>query len=248
MMRETRLTMGMPVCVEVRETEAAHHIADVFSYFDAIDRQFSIYKADSEISAFNASTVSFAQLTPAMREVLAIAELTKAESDGHFDIMRPDGLVDPSGIVKGWAIRNAALRLRGEGCHNFFVDAGGDAQAEGVSDTGEPWRVGIRNPFDLQEVIKIVALRGQGIATSGTSARGQHIYNPLKPGAAIEDIVSLTVIGPDVLEADRFATAAFAMGADGIYFIEERPGMEAYMVDTQGLATQTTGFGAYVVS
>ena len=62
----------------------------------------------------------------------------------------------------------------------------------------------------------------------------------------IEDIVSLTVIGANVLEADRFATAAFAMGRAGIHFIEKTPGLEGYLVDTQGIATLTRGFGAYV--
>jgi FAD:protein FMN transferase len=240
--------MGMPICVEVRDKDAPHRIADLFAYFHAIDQRFSTYRDDSEISGLNAGRLSPEQLSSDMREVFALAALTKTESDGHFDIMRPDGLIDPSGIVKGWAIRNAAAMLHWSGCKNYFVDAGGDAQAAGVNEDGESWRVGIRNPFDDREVIKIVALNGKGIATSGTSARGQHIYNPLKPAAAITDIVSLTVIGPDVLEADRFATAAFAMGADGIYFIEERPGLEAYMVDAQGIATQTTDFGAYVVS
>jgi thiamine biosynthesis lipoprotein len=57
--------------------------------------------------------------------------------------------------------------------------------------------------------------------------------------------VSITVIGPDVLEADRFATAAFAMGKGGIAFIENLPGFEGYAIDAQGIATMTSGFGAY---
>ena len=86
------------------------------------------------------------------------------------------------------------------------------------------------------------------MATSGTYVRGQHIYNPHEPTKLIQDIVSLSVIGPDILEADRFATAAFAMGEQGIYFIENLPGFEGYMVNAQGIATQTTGFGAFVLS
>ncbi|MER9313470.1 FAD:protein FMN transferase [Mesorhizobium australicum] len=85
---------------------------------------------------------------------------------------------------------------------------------------------------------------GRGVATSGTYVRGQHIYNPHGIGGWIQDIVSLTVIGADVLEADRFATAAFAMGRDGILFIEQAPGLEGYLVDANGRATPTTGFGA----
>ena len=59
------------------------------------------------------------------------------------------------------------------------------------------------------------------------------------------DWVGLTVIGPDILEADRFATAAFAMGRPGIGFIEERPELEGYMVDAGGRATFTSGFEDY---
>ena len=60
------------------------------------------------------------------------------------------------------------------------------------------------------------------------------------------DIVSLTVIGPNIYEADRFATAAFAMGKRGINFIETCPGLEGYMVDAAGMATETTGFSSFV--
>ena len=93
-----------------------------------------------------------------------------------------------------------------------------------------------------------MAPKGRGIATSGSYVRGQHIYDPHAPERQIEDIVSLTVIGPDVLEADRFSTAAFAMGKAGIHFIEELPGFEGYMVDAAGIATQTSGFKAFVLS
>jgi thiamine biosynthesis lipoprotein len=87
-----------------------------------------------------------------------------------------------------------------------------------------------------------------GIATSGTYVRGQHIYNPRQPKDEIDSIVSLTIIGPDVLEADRFATAAFAMGEEGIYFIEELPGIEGYIINSSGVATQTSGFEEFVIS
>jgi len=84
------------------------------------------------------------------------------------------------------------------------------------------------------------------VATSGTYIRGQHIYNPFLPGKKIEDVKSLTVIGPNIYEADRFATAAFAMGVDGINFIENMPGLEGYMVTADNLAIYTNGFDRYV--
>lgn len=244
-MRETRIIMGMPITVETVDTTSQMLMETVFDYFEAIDRRFSLYKDDSEISAFNRGEIEPLNLSVEMREVFALAERTKRESDGFFDIHKTDGITDPSGIVKGWSIRNAAHILRAGGCKNYYVDAGGDIQAEGKNADGENWRVGIRSPFNNQDVIKIVTISGQGIATSGTYVRGQHIYNPHAPSAKVEGVVSLSVIGPDILEADRFATAAFAMGEDGIYFIENLPGFEGYMVNAKGIATMTTGFGAY---
>jgi len=87
---------------------------------------------------------------------------------------------------------------------------------------------------------------GRGVATSGTYIRGQHIYNPYRPEEKIEDIVSITVVGPDIYEADRFATAAFAMGRGGIMFIEELKDFEGYAVDAAGIATMTSGFSALI--
>ena len=60
--------------------------------------------------------------------------------------------------------------------------------------------------------------------------------------------MSITVIGEDVLEADRMATAAYAMGRIGVHFIEVLPGFEAYMIDHQGQATMTSGFAQYVAA
>jgi thiamine biosynthesis lipoprotein len=123
--------------------------------------------------------------------------------------------------------------------------AGGDIQSCGRNASGLDWSVGIRNPFNTHEIIKVVYPRGRGVATSGTYARGQHIYNPFAIGDPVSEIVSLTVVAEDVCEADRFATAAFAMGRDGILFLEQRPGLEGYMVDSNGRATPTSGFGAF---
>ncbi len=59
-------------------------------------------------------------------------------------------------------------------------------------------------------------------------------------------MVSLTVIGPNVYEADRFATAAFAMGKNGIAFIEQLQGFEGYQIDGAGIATMTSGFAQVI--
>ncbi len=249
MARQTRLIMGMPVMVEIMTGDAAAGASAaeaVYRYLTAVDARFSTYKPDSEISVLNRGEIALSKVSAEMAEVLEIADRTRRESDGYFSIMRPDGRLDPSGVVKGWAVRNAAKLIRKAGHSDFFVDAGGDIQSAGVNAEGASWRVGIRNPFDARQIIKVVTPRGAGVATSGSYVRGDHIYDPHQPGTRIADIISLTVIGADVLEADRFATAAFAMGRAGIHFIERQRNLEGYLVDAEGVATQTTGFGTYV--
>lgn len=245
-MKQTRQLMGMHITVEIVDTTAkTRDIESVFSYFQWVDRTFSPYKKTSEVSRYNRGEHMPPEMSDEMKTVLHLASQTKQETAGYFDSYH-QGVLDPSGIVKGWAIWQASLQLRQKGFQNFYIDAGGDIQAAGKNSEGEPWKVGIRNPFQKNQIVKVVTLKDQGIATSGTAERGQHIYNPHALRKKIDDIVSLTVIGPNVLEADRFATAAFAMGKDGIVFIEKQLGLEGYMIDAQGIATYTSSFRHYV--
>jgi thiamine biosynthesis lipoprotein len=152
------------------------------------------------------------------------------------------------GIVKGWAVYQASELLRQAGVWDFYIEAGGDIQLSGLNECGEYWAVGIRNPFAHDEIIKSLRLSDMGVATSGTYVRGQHIYDPMAPASApTDEIVSVTVLAPNVYEADRFATAAFAMGNEGIRFLDREPGLEGYMIDKNGIATMTSGFSQYVV-
>ncbi len=238
--------MGMPIAIEIVDPKATDGVFDeVFDYFTHIDEKFSTYKPTSEISAINNGTLALVDASEEMQLVFAMCEETKQQTNGYFDIRTPRGTYDPSGLVKGWAIWNAAKLLEKKGFENFYVDAGGDIQPHGHNADGGKWAVGIKNPFNQNENIKVVYVGNEGVATSGTYIRGKHIYNPRGGNQPVSEIVSLTVIGPNIHDADRFATAAFAMGADGIRFIEQLAGYEGYMIDNDKIATMTTGFGRY---
>lgn len=238
--------MGMPVTVNIVDHSSTQESLDmVFSYFEYVDAKFSTYKDDSEITLINKKMIARESASEDMKQVFLLAEQTKRETNGYFDIRR-DGYIDPSGIVKGWAIYNAAEILRQKGFENFYVEAGGDVEADGINSQGVNWRVGIRNPFNPNEIVKVLSITNCGVATSGTYIRGQHIYNPKQNDQIITEVVSLTVVGPNIYQADRFATAAFAMGRAGIEFIENLDGFEGYMIDEFKQATFTSGFARYV--
>lgn len=245
-MKETRIMMDMPITVEILDNDDRELMDVVFDYFTYIDSTFSTYKSESEISKYNRGEIGENLLSRDVQIILSLAEQTKRQTNGYFDIKK-DSLVDPSGIVKGWAIYQAALILKEKAVHNFYLDVGGDIQVLGKNKNWENWKIGIRNPFNRFENVKILSITDKGVATSGTYIRGNHIYNPFHLDKIISDIVSLTVVGPDIYEADRFATAAFAMGKEGINFIESLPDLEGYMIDKDGKATYTSDFERYVV-
>ena len=231
-MKLTQFIMGMPVTVDVADTAVTADILDeVFNYFRYVDDKYSPFKPTSEVSQINAGKIK--SPSPEMALILKLAEQTTKETNGYFDVWH-DKKLDPSGLVKGWAINNAARILQNHGLKNYFVEAGGDIQTAGP----KKWRIGIKNPFKPTEIVKIFTLSGQGIATSGNYERGLHIYNP-KTGRAANDVASITVIGPNVYEADRFATAAFAMGKNGLKFIATRPNLAGYQINKNGTAVLT---------
>jgi thiamine biosynthesis lipoprotein len=238
--------MGMPVTLEVVDPGATEEIfSAVFAYFESIDERFSTYKEHSEMSKINRHEIALEAASEDMQTVFNLAEQFRLHTDGYFDIQH-DGQIDPSGLVKGWAIFNAAEMVRQGGFKNFYVEAGGDFEVAGRNSAGQKWQVGIRSPFELHDIIKVLSISNRGVATSGTYVRGQHIYNPKADHQPITEVVSITVIGPNIFSADCFATTAFAMGKDGIHFIEKLKGYEGYMVDTDQHATYTSGFQRYV--
>jgi thiamine biosynthesis lipoprotein len=239
--------MGMPITVEIVDASATQAVLDsTFDYFQYVDRTFSTYMDDSEISRINRGELALESASDDMRAIFVLAEQTRLETDGYFDI-RHAGTYDPSGVVKGWAISNASAILSKQGVRSFYIDAGGDIQMAGSSSQEGKWRVGVRNPFDPSEIVKVLSLTDCAVATSGTYIRGRHIYNPRDETDPLTEILSLTVIGPDICDADRFATAAFAMGRHGVFFVESLPGLEGYMIDQDGRATFTTGFERFVL-
>lgn len=240
--------MGMPIrVVAAGGTSPESVVDDAFAYLEGVDARFSTYKEDSEISKINRGEVPEADYSDEMKEVLAIGEDAKRRTGGYFDVRRPDGTIDPSGVVKGWALLNAHEVLKTRGVCDSMIDIAGDIASSGTNEEGSAWALGIRNPFAQDEIVKVVYPQGKGVATSGSYARGAHIYDPVSK-QKLEHVASVTVIARDVLEADLLATASFAMGENGIAFLESLPDVEGYQIAKDGTATMTSGFHILTLS
>ena len=236
--------MGMPVTIVVADSNEWTSLAveEAFADFALLDRTFSPFLPESAVSRINRGALQLGEAGELVVQAVDLCRLYQQGTDGYFSAW-PDGRFDPSGLVKGWAIDRAGSILLQHGCRDFFVDAGGDVQARGLSIAGGPWRVGIRHPVDRHEVVRVILAADLAVATSGTYEKGDHILNP-HTGAPADDWLSFTVVGPDILTADVYATAAFAMGEEGLRFIERTPGYEAYAIDRRLIGTWTGGFDA----
>lgn len=213
-----------------------------------IDGRFSLYRPDSELGRLARGELNEAALSPDVRWVLAACDDLARTSGGAFDARRhrPDGVVDPSGFVKGWALEEAARALDEAGARRWLIAAGGDIFARGGAGPGRPWRIGIRHPEDPASVIAVLAIRDGAVVTSGLYERGDHIRDP-RSGAVPRELVSLTVMGPSAAWADAYATAAFVMGADGLDWVQEHPGYGALAVTADGCAAWTPAIETHLL-
>ena len=242
--RRVERAMGTMISLYLPQGGATSDAADAaFAWLHEVDERFSPYQPESEVSRIIAGEVSVEQASSDLSEVLDIAEAVEVLSGGAFDIrgFRPDGRPDPTGVVKGWAVDRAAAILAADGIERFFFSAGGDVLVRGGQEWGVPWTVGIANPFAPDAVALVLQADDLAVATSGTTERGRHITDP-HSGKPADELLTVTVVGPDLARADAYATAAFAMGLDGLRWIDSLPGYyaagighDARLITTRGL-------------
>jgi thiamine biosynthesis lipoprotein len=243
--------MGLPVSIHlrgpsVRTTGIDECVQATFDELRAIDSLFSTYRADSEVSRINRGVLARADAHPLVQEIDALCELARDRTDGCFDAMLPDPhggtWWDPSGVVKGWAAQRAATRLARIAGHDVSVNAGGDIAL--IPDRGDAvaWRIGIEDPDDRGRLLAVVPVVEGGVATSGTAARGSHVRDP-RTGRTADLLRSVTVVGPSLLWADIYATAALVKGRAAFGWLVSLAGYEALVVGPDGVR-QTPGFPA----
>jgi thiamine biosynthesis lipoprotein len=233
--------MGTTVSIDVREPLVPDAALDeAIAWFHDVDRRFSPYRDDSEVTRVATGRLGFEDASPDVRAMFTLADQLRERTDGYFDPrgFRDDGLRDPTGVVKGWSVDEALDRLRLAGGRNVQVVAGGDLVASGEAEPGRPWRIGIRHPDDSSAVAAILGVRDLAVATSGLYERGAHIRDP-HTGETPGSVRSMTVVGPTLALADAYATAAFAMGEAGVAWVARQEGFGALAIDARNRVTWT---------
>lgn len=242
--RAVEQVMGLPVSVALRgrhagDARARAAWAAVVAELREVDRVFSTYRADSVVSRIDAGETTPAQAPPEVREVLALGERARVESAGAFDVRRRDGSgrvrLDPSGVVKGWAVQRASRHLAALPATDFLLGGGGDLVGRVVDPAAPAWLVGVEDPRDPARLVARIPLRTGAVATSSQVHRGPHVVDA-RTGRPPVGLAAVTVVADDLTWADIDATAAFAMGVDGLAWLRTRPGRSGLVVLEDGTA------------
>jgi FAD:protein FMN transferase len=237
-----RHIMGMPIGIDVRRPEGVD-AEPAFAWLAEVDAIFSTYREDSDIRRLDRGELTLAACRPEVDEVLARCLALERETGGSFTV-RPAGRLDPSGLVKGWAVDRAGALLAAAGAKDFCINAGGDVLTRGRPAPDRLWRVGIRHPEDPARLAAVVAVEDLAVATSGAYERGSHIVDP-HTGRPAGGLLSVTVIGPELGTADAYATAAFAKGLDGPAWTATLRGYDAMCITADHHVLTTAGFARH---
>ena len=216
-----------------RLLEASQSVWNTLREFDAI---FSRWKQDSDINRL-ARGENMSQLDSRVATCFELAQQANEVTLGYFDAFVTEGsdlLFDPTGLVKGLAMEVASEHLKpleDDGL-TWCLNGGGDVLVGGASEHW-PWTVGIELAEDPSSLIGKVSLCEGAVATSGTYARGNHLYRPTPMDSRIHDVRgrsnisqqartqhasqhlgAISVFGPSIMWADIWATALFVGDQD----------------------------------
>lgn len=152
------------------------------------------------------------------RHVPALSDV-RVDPEQHTLCLPAGARLDFGGVAKGWAAQQAALILAAHGPALF--SAGGDIAVSGRRAGGEPWEIGVENPFQQDQYVEYLYLEHGGVATSGkdyhrwmhSGVSRHHIIDPRTGLPAETDVLTATVIAPDAMLAEAFAKAVMISGS-----------------------------------
>ncbi|MBF4635724.1 FAD:protein FMN transferase [Agreia pratensis] len=242
--------MGTTVSLNVAGAlPSASTLMGVEEAFADIDRRFSLYRDDSELSRIARGELSLTRAHAEVRQSYADALDWARLTGDAFTPHRPDGVIDLSGLVKATAIARAGCVLEEAGVVNWLINAGGDILAHGTGGAGSdgpPWRLAIIDPQNRESLLCAFDVTGgrRALATSGTAERGEHVWRASGDRRPDErsTLMQASVFADDIVTADVLATAILAGGPERCDDVLDRFDVDVLTVDHRGELSASPGF------
>ncbi|WP_421918257.1 FAD:protein FMN transferase [Marinifilum sp.] len=166
----------------------------------------------------------------------------------------PKIMFDASAIAKGYGVDIVADYLESQGIVNYMVEIGGEIRAKGNSNKKRPWRVGIDKPIDDPSILSrqiqdVLELENGALATSGNyrqfyikdGKKYAHTIDPRVGYPVQHSLLSASVVAPNCMKADAYATAFMVLGLKkSIEIVQDDPELEAYFIFTDKMGSLQT--------
>jgi thiamine biosynthesis lipoprotein len=184
------------------------------------------------------------------REALALIDADALRLDHRrVSFAKQDMGITLDGIAKGFIVDGMAATLEAHGVRRYLIDAGGDIRASGLRENGRGWGVAVRDPLGEGVLPGVAEVTGGAIATSGgyeaffdPEGSWHHIVSG-RTGRSSNEVLSVTVHGPNTLAADALATAVFLEGPrGGLRLIDSMPGFECLVIGAGGRIHPSAGW------
>ena len=161
------------------------------------------------------------------------------QPENHVYLDREGVLIGFGAIGKGYAADQTKQLMIEKGVHGGVINASGDLTVWGSQADGQPWKVGIANPMNKDEILFWLPVENKSVATSGdyekyfasNGVRYSHIINPVT-GYPTTGLMSVTVFSPSAELSDALATAVFVMGVQaGLDLIDQMPDISCIIIE-----------------
>ncbi|KAF2507045.1 FAD:protein FMN transferase [Flavobacterium zhairuonense] len=153
-------------------------------------------------------------------------------------------------LGEGYATDKCRTMMIAKGIKAGIINGSGDMSTWGKQPNGNPWKIGITNPFDPEKLLAVVPLEEQAVTTSGSyekfvvfnGKRYSHIINPAT-GYPATGLCSVTVFGPNAENANGLSTSIMVLGhKEGLLLIEKFPEYSCLMITDKGKVIKSKNF------
>jgi len=212
-LQEERLSNGLVTPAVLNALEAAGYVQS----FEDLADSLATSLRQTYINSGNAQDISLDEI--------------------RLTVHLPVGMrLDLGGFVKGWAADQTMQRLQGTA--PVLVDAGGDIAISGPMKNGDLWPGGVADPLSADASLGVLMLGRGGIATSGKDYRRwmqgdrwqHHIIDPRTGRPAESDLISVTVMAENVMEAELWTKAALIVGSTRAIRLLAENGIASYLL------------------
>lgn len=175
----------------------------------------------------------------------------KINEDKSVFLKKPGMSIDLGGIAKGYTADEVVEVLKQNGVKSAVIDLGGNVFVLGSKTDGQPWKIGIQNPFEVRgKIIGTIDVQNKSIVTSGIyerfierdGKRYHHILSPFNGYPYNNEIAGVTIVSDKSIDGDALSTTVFSKGLNGgMKFVNETKGIEAIFVTKNKEVYTTNG-------